>query len=88
MDYFQNKQMKSGRKNRRRAKQPLRPPSASLRLCHLALAFWRTYQPETEEEEELKRKANRFWKKMQKYLGKKIVNESDDGEKQKNRRRD
>jgi hypothetical protein len=41
--------------------------------------FWRTYEPETEEQDELERKANRFWKRMQKYLGIKIVNQPDDG---------
>jgi hypothetical protein len=51
-----------------------------VRLCHWAPAFWRTYEPETEEQEELERKANRFWKRIQKYLGIKIANQSDEGE--------
>jgi hypothetical protein len=62
--------MKSGRRNRKRAKQqPLRPPTASVRLSYLALAFWGEFQPQNEEQEELDRKANRFWKKMQKFFG-------------------
>ncbi len=60
--------MKSGRRNRKRAKQqPLRPPTASVRLCYLALAFWGEFRLQNEEQEELDRKANRFSKKCKRF---------------------
>ncbi len=65
--------MKYSRKNRKRAKQTLRPPILPVRLCYLAVAFWREFRPQ-----KLDRKANRYWDRVRKFLGLKITIQSDE----------
>jgi phage terminase small subunit len=70
--------MKYSRKNRKRAKQTLRPPIPPVRLCYLAVAFWREFRLQNQEQEELDRKANRYWDRVRKFLGLKITIQSDE----------